>query len=58
LFQETTPTTVKVKISPPNQPNGLIRYYNVLVNDTVVSLVLYISILIEQWSRTSISCFW
>jgi len=54
LFQETTPTTVKVKISQPNQPNGLIRYYNVLVNDTVVSLVLYISILIEQWSRTSI----
>lgn len=37
LLQETSPTTVTVQITPPENPNGVVRYYNVLANNTVVS---------------------
>ena len=36
-LQGTTASTITVSIFSPRQPNGIVRYYNVLVNGTVVS---------------------
>ncbi|XP_052767673.1 usherin-like isoform X2 [Mya arenaria] len=37
LILETKPSSVKVQITPPTIPNGVVRYYNVLANDTLSS---------------------
>ncbi|XP_053408878.1 usherin-like [Mercenaria mercenaria] len=36
-IEKITATTITVKISPPTEANGVVRYYNVLVNETLYS---------------------
>lgn len=39
-FQSVTASTITVKITPPSQPNGVVRLYNILVDGIVVSCLL------------------